>query len=76
MIDDDATADRRWVEELAEVYRETDAVAVGGRMEPDWVAGAGVGVARRPDGLRGAGAIVGGEPPRRQARSRLEARRR
>lgn len=39
MIDDDAVADERWVEELVRVYRETDAVAAGGRMDPDWVAG-------------------------------------
>ena len=39
LIDDDAVADERWVEELVSVYEERDAVAVGGRMTPIWVAG-------------------------------------
>jgi glycosyltransferase involved in cell wall biosynthesis len=38
-IDDDAVADPEWVEELVSVYESTDAVAVGGRMTPAWVAG-------------------------------------
>ncbi|RKD98061.1 glucosyl-dolichyl phosphate glucuronosyltransferase [Halopiger aswanensis] len=38
-IDDDATAHPTWIEELVDVYDETDALAVGGRMAPDWVAG-------------------------------------
>jgi glycosyltransferase involved in cell wall biosynthesis len=38
-IDDDATADERWVEQLVSSYEEQDALAVGGRIEPDWVAG-------------------------------------
>ncbi len=37
-IDDDAIADRRWVEELVKIYEEYDALAVGGRMEPLWLA--------------------------------------
>ncbi|WP_435063261.1 glucosyl-dolichyl phosphate glucuronosyltransferase [Halobaculum sp. EA56] len=43
-IDDDAVADERWVEELVESYEAQDAVAVGGKMTPEWVAG-------RPDFL-------------------------
>jgi len=38
-IDDDAVADERWIEELARTYEETDAIAAGGRMVPEWVAG-------------------------------------
>jgi glycosyltransferase involved in cell wall biosynthesis len=38
-IDDDAIADPDWVAELVSVYQETDAVAVGGKMTPEWVAG-------------------------------------
>jgi glycosyltransferase involved in cell wall biosynthesis len=38
-IDDDAIADPEWVAELVRVYEETDAVAVGGKMTPEWVAG-------------------------------------
>lgn len=38
-MDDDAIAHERWVEELVSVYEETDAIAVGGKMTPDWVAG-------------------------------------
>lgn len=38
-IDDDAIADTEWVEELVSVYTSTDAVAVGGKMTPKWVAG-------------------------------------
>ncbi|AOW80032.1 glycosyl transferase family 2 [Halodesulfurarchaeum formicicum] len=36
-IDDDAIADPHWVEELVSVYEDTDAVAVGGKMVPEWV---------------------------------------
>ena len=39
LIDDDAVADERWVEELVSVYEERDAIAVGGKMTPLWVAG-------------------------------------
>ena len=38
-IDDDAIADPEWIAELVRVYEETDAVAVGGKMTPEWVAG-------------------------------------
>lgn len=37
-LDDDAVAAPDWLEELVNVYEETDAVAVGGRMAPKWVA--------------------------------------
>lgn len=39
LIDDDAVANERWVEELVSVYEERDAIAVGGKMTPIWVAG-------------------------------------
>jgi glycosyltransferase involved in cell wall biosynthesis len=35
-IDDDATAEPDWIERLVEVYEETDAIAVGGDVRPDW----------------------------------------
>jgi len=38
-MDDDAIADECWVEELVDTYERRDAIAVGGRMEPIWVAG-------------------------------------
>lgn len=38
-MDDDAVADLRWVEELVDAYEGHDALAVGGRMVPEWVAG-------------------------------------
>ena len=38
-IDDDARADADWVAELVAAYERKDALAVGGRMVPDWVAG-------------------------------------
>ena len=38
-IDDDAVADPDWIAELVTVYRQSDAVAVGGKMVPEWVAG-------------------------------------
>ncbi|WP_254862291.1 glucosyl-dolichyl phosphate glucuronosyltransferase [Halovivax gelatinilyticus] len=38
-IDDDAVAERDWVKRLVRTYEETDAVAVGGRMVGDWLAG-------------------------------------
>lgn len=37
MIDDDAAAEPDWIEELIRVYEETDAVAVGGHVAPDWM---------------------------------------
>lgn len=39
LIDDDAVADERWVENLVSVYEERDAIAVGGKMTPIWVGG-------------------------------------
>jgi glycosyltransferase involved in cell wall biosynthesis len=38
-IDDDAIADPDWIDELVSVYEATDAIAVGGKMTPEWVAG-------------------------------------
>jgi glycosyltransferase involved in cell wall biosynthesis len=38
-LDDDAVARPDWVAELVRGYEETDAIAVGGRMVADWVAG-------------------------------------
>ena len=34
--DDDATAEPDWIERLVAVYEETDAIAVGGDVQPDW----------------------------------------
>jgi glycosyltransferase involved in cell wall biosynthesis len=34
--DDDATAEPDWVENLVAVYETTDAIAVGGDVQPDW----------------------------------------
>jgi len=39
LIDDDAVADERWIEELVSVYETRDAIAAGGKMTPIWVAG-------------------------------------
>jgi len=36
-IDDDAVADKRWVEELVRMYEEHDALAAGGKMKPMWL---------------------------------------
>ncbi|WP_254274261.1 glucosyl-dolichyl phosphate glucuronosyltransferase [Haloarcula marina] len=38
-LDDDAVADEEWLAKLVAAYEETDALAVGGRMVPAWVAG-------------------------------------
>jgi glycosyltransferase involved in cell wall biosynthesis len=38
-LDDDAVADERWVEELVATYEAHGALAAGGRMVPEWVAG-------------------------------------
>ena len=38
-IDDDAIADEAWVERLVWAYEEKDAIAAGGKMTPEWVAG-------------------------------------
>jgi glycosyltransferase involved in cell wall biosynthesis len=35
-IDDDAVAEDDWVAKLVEVYEETEAIAVGGDVVPDW----------------------------------------
>lgn len=35
-IDDDATAEPDWVQRLVDVYKKTDAIAVGGDVRPDW----------------------------------------
>ena len=37
-IDDDAVADKRWIEELVRMYEEHDAIAAGGKLEPLWIA--------------------------------------
>jgi glycosyltransferase involved in cell wall biosynthesis len=38
-IDDDAIADEAWAERLTRAYEEEDAIAAGGKMTPEWVAG-------------------------------------
>ncbi|QLK27053.1 glycosyltransferase [Natrinema zhouii] len=38
-LDDDAVADKAWIESLVEAYDEENAIAVGGKMTPRWVAG-------------------------------------
>lgn len=38
-IDSDAIADAQWIAELVATYEETDAIAAGGKMVPEWVAG-------------------------------------
>jgi glycosyltransferase involved in cell wall biosynthesis len=38
-IDDDAVANEAWVERLVRAYEEEDAIAAGGRMTPEWIAG-------------------------------------
>ncbi|MDB2274159.1 glucosyl-dolichyl phosphate glucuronosyltransferase [Halorubrum ezzemoulense] len=38
-IDDDAVADEAWAERLVRAYDEKDAIAAGGKMTPEWVAG-------------------------------------
>jgi glycosyltransferase involved in cell wall biosynthesis len=38
-IDDDAVADEAWAERLTRAYEEEDAIAAGGKMMPEWVAG-------------------------------------
>jgi GT2 family glycosyltransferase/preprotein translocase subunit Sss1 len=39
LIDDDAVAEADWIERLVEAYNRHDAVAVGGKIVPEWVAG-------------------------------------
>ncbi|SFR47094.1 glucosyl-dolichyl phosphate glucuronosyltransferase [Halorubrum sodomense] len=38
-IDDDAVADETWAERLVRAYEEEDAIAAGGKMTPEWIAG-------------------------------------
>ncbi|CCQ34758.1 Succinoglycan biosynthesis protein [Halorhabdus tiamatea SARL4B] len=38
-LDDDAIAAPDWIERLVAAYEERDALAVGGKMTPEWVAG-------------------------------------
>jgi glycosyltransferase involved in cell wall biosynthesis len=38
-IDDDAVADEEWIANLVGAYEEHDAIAAGGTMTPEWVAG-------------------------------------
>jgi glycosyltransferase involved in cell wall biosynthesis len=38
-IDDDAVADEVWVTRLVRAYEEENAIAAGGKMTPEWVAG-------------------------------------
>ncbi|ELZ35993.1 glucosyl-dolichyl phosphate glucuronosyltransferase [Halorubrum distributum] len=38
-LDDDAIATPEWIETLVETYESTDAYVVGGRLDPQWVAG-------------------------------------
>jgi glycosyltransferase involved in cell wall biosynthesis len=39
LTDDDAVPAEDWVEQLVDAYERFDGFAVGGRIEPDWVAG-------------------------------------
>jgi GT2 family glycosyltransferase len=39
LTDDDAVPAEDWVEQLVDTYERTDALAVGGRIDPEWVAG-------------------------------------
>lgn len=36
-IDDNAIAELNWIEELVEVYDESDAITVSGQSNSDWV---------------------------------------
>ncbi len=36
-IDDDAVADRKWIEGLVEMYEKYDAIAAGGKLKPLWI---------------------------------------
>ena len=38
-IDDDAVAHEEWIARLVRAYEEEDAIAAGGKMVPEWVAG-------------------------------------
>lgn len=39
LTDDDAVPSKDWVEQLVDAYERHDAIAVGGRIDPEWVAG-------------------------------------
>jgi len=39
LTDDDAVPESDWLEQLVDTYERHDAIAVGGRIEPEWVAG-------------------------------------
>ncbi|MEA1932597.1 MAG: glycosyltransferase [Euryarchaeota archaeon] len=39
LTDDDAVPENDWVEQLVDAYKRHDALAVGGKMTADWVAG-------------------------------------
>jgi len=39
LTDDDAVPAEDWVEQLVDAYERHDGIAVGGRIEPEWVAG-------------------------------------
>jgi GT2 family glycosyltransferase len=39
LTDDDAVPEKDWVEKLVGMYDKYDTVAVGGRLDPEWVAG-------------------------------------
>lgn len=39
LTDDDATPSEDWVEQLVDAYERHDAIAVGGRIEPEWIEG-------------------------------------
>ena len=38
-IDDDAIADEEWIERLVDAYESQNAIAAGGKMTPEWIAG-------------------------------------
>ena len=38
-IDDDAIADEEWIERLVDAYENQNAIATGGKMTPEWIAG-------------------------------------
>ena len=37
LLDDDAVADRGWIENLVDIYQKLDAIAVGGKILPLWL---------------------------------------
>jgi len=36
-LDDDAVGDKRWIENLADIYEKSDAISVGGKILPIWL---------------------------------------